>query len=395
MRSLYFEMTSGVSGDMTVAALLALRENTGLLLEKLSALRIEGYRIDVSDEHRNGISGKIFSVHTGENHVHTRNYGDIQRLIESSSLDELEKTLSLTVFRHIAEAESKVHGVPIEKVHFHEVGALDSIIDIVSFSVLYLGLGVESCSASKFHFGQGSTKSMHGVIPVPAPATVEITRGLPVKGTEIGHELTTPTGAAIVKSVAGAYGPLPGGTVLKVGTGFGTRRTAEFNALRVFELDETPEGALAAEQTVTVIEVTIDDSTPEEVSFLQDRLFAEGALDVFFTPIYMKKNRPAFNITILCSPARLEKCANTVLRESSTFGLRYQHYRRKTLERRTQQVPTRYGTISVKIGMLDGKCIKFAPEYEDVKAAAIHHCVPLQRIIDEVRKTFPFRPPEH
>lgn len=388
-------MTSGVSGDMAVAALLALGENKGLLMEKLSALRLEGYRIDISDERRNGISGKIFTVHTDEKHIRPRNYGDIQHLIESSSLNERGKTLSLTVFRHIADAESKVHGVPIEKVHFHEVGALDSIIDVVSFSVLYLNLGVESSSASKFHFGQGSTKSMHGVIPVPAPATVEITRGLPVKGTEIGHELTTPTGAAIVKSVAGTYGPLPEGIVLNAGTGFGTRKTEGFNALRVFELDETPGRTLTAEQTVTVIEVTIDDSTPEEVSFLQDRLFAEGALDVFFTPIYMKKNRPAFNITVLCSPALFEKCANTVLRESSTFGLRYQHYRRKTLERRTQQVLTKYGTITVKIGMLDGKVVKSAPEYEDVKAAANRHGVPLQRIIDEVRKTFPFRPPEH
>jgi len=395
MRSLYFEMTSGVSGDMAVAALLALGENTGFLMEKLSALGLAGYRIDVSDERRNGISGKIFTVHTDEQHVHSRNYGDILHIIESSSLDEREKSLSLTVFRHIADAESKVHGVPIENVHFHEVGALDSIIDIVSFSVLYINREVESSSASRFHLGQGNTTSMHGVIPVPAPATVEIIRGLPIKGTEIACELTTPTGAAIVKSVVRSYGPLPEGTVLRVGTGFGTRKTGGFNALRVFELDETPERALAAERTVTVIEVTIDDSTPEEVSFLQDRLFSVGALDVFFTPIYMKKNRPAFNITILCSPALFEKCANTVLRESSTFGLRYQHYGRKILERRTQQVLTKYGTITVKIGMLDGKVIKSAPEYEDVKAAANRHCVPLQRILDEVRKTTPLQPNEH
>jgi hypothetical protein len=388
-------MTSGVSGDMAVAALLALRENSDFLLKKLSAFQLEGFHIDVRDEQRNGISGKIFTVRTDDKHPHPRNFGDIQQLIESSSLHDREKTLSLTIFRHVAEAESKVHGVPIEKVHFHEVGALDSIIDIVSFSVLYLNLGVENSSASKYHFGQGSTASMHGVIPVPAPATVEITRGLPVKGTEIEHELTTPTGAAIVKSVAGSYGPLPSGIVLNMGTGFGTRKTSGFNALRVFELEATTEGPRTAEQIITVLEVTIDDSTPEEMSFLQERLFSEGALDVFFTPIYMKKNRPAFNITILCSPDRFEQCANTVLLESSTFGIRYQHYRRKTLERHTQQVLTKYGTISVKIGMLDGKVIKSAPEYEDMRAAAHRHCVPLQRIVEEVRKTFPFPPSEH
>ncbi len=388
-------MTSGVSGDMAVASLLALRENTDFLLEKLSTFQLEGFRVDVRDEQRSGISGKIFVVHTDDEHSHPRNYEDIQHLIGSSSLDEREKTLSLTIFRHVAEAESKVHGVPIEKVHFHEVGALDSIIDIVSFSVLYLSLKVESASASKYHFGQGSTTSMHGVIPVPAPATVEITRGLPVKGTEIEHELTTPTGAAIVKSIARSYGPLPSGTILNTGTGFGTRKTGGFNALRVFELEETPDGSLTAERTITVIEVTIDDSTPEEVSFLQERLFSEGALDVFFTPIYMKKNRPAFNITILCSPDRFEQCANTVLLESSTFGIRYQHYRRKTLERRAHQVLTKYGTISVKIGMLDGKVIKSAPEYEDMREAAHRHRVPLQRVVEEVRKTFPFPPSEH
>lgn len=388
-------MTSGVSGDMAVAALLALRENREFLLEKISSFQLEGFHIDVRDEQRNGISGKIFVVHMTDEHSHPRNYGDIQHLIGSSSLDEREKTLSLTIFRHLAEAESKVHGVPIEKVHFHEVGAIDSIIDIVSFSVLYVNLGVGSASASRYHFGRGNTTSMHGVIPVPAPATVEITRGLPVKGTDIEHELTTPTGAAIIKSTARSYGPLPSGIVMNTGTGFGTRKTGGFNALRVFELEQTPGGFLTAVQTVTVIEVTIDDSTPEEVSFLQERLFSEGALDVFFTPIYMKKNRPAFNITILCSPERFEQCANTVLRESSTFGIRYQHYRRKTLERRTQQVLTKYGTISMKIGMLDGNVIKSAPEYEDMREAAHRHRVPLQRIVEEVRKTFPFPPSEH
>jgi uncharacterized protein (TIGR00299 family) protein len=384
--NLYLDLQNGISGDMAVAALLSLGSNLPLLTEKLKTLELEGYEVETSEERRNGIPGQTFSVHIEEGIQSPRSYADIRSLIERSGLSAREKRLAQIIFLHLAESEARIHGTEPDRVHFHEVGAVDSIVDIVSFSVLYTALRVKRCCASEIQLGRGSTQSRHGIIPIPAPATIEIIRGLPVQGTDIPFELTTPTGAAILKSVVGSFGPLPSCIIVRVGTGFGKRRKPGINALRVFEYEEISSQEKALGDLIAVIELSIDDSTPQEIAYLQERLFEAGSLDVFTTPIFMKKNRPAFNVTVICAPSDLDRIADLILRESSTFGLRYQYLKRRLLERRFEKLDTCFGPVSLKIGLIGNVVIKASPEYEDLRKAARAHGVSLRRVAEELHR---------
>ena len=245
-----------------------------------------------------------------------------------------------------------------------------------------------SAIASPIPLGSGLAESMHGTIPVPAPATLEILKGLPVTGTGGAHELTTPTGAAIVKTVAGRFGSLPPCVIREVSMGYGKRRTHGLNALRLFVIDETVADTTGTDHTVAVIEVTIDDSTPEEIGFLTEELLAGGALDAYVTPVFMKKNRPAFNVTIVCAVENFELCARAVLERSSSLGLRYQYYNRRTLERKVVKVETSFGPISVKVGLLGGRAVKASPEYEDCRAAARASGAPLREVYREAEAAY-------
>lgn len=385
VRNLYFDLQNGISGDMAVAALLSLGGSITQLRGRLKSIPLGGYEIEAARERRNGIPGYTFSVHVRSGSQIPRDYRNIRELIEKSGLSESEKKLAGIIFHSIAEAEALIHGTNVEQVHFHEVGAVDSIIDIVSFSILYSSIGAGHCRASEIHLGGGSTESRHGTIPVPAPATVEIVKGLPVRGAGLPFELTTPTGAAIVKSIIGSFGPLPKCLIKKVGLGFGKRKNQGFNALRVLEYEELPEWEGEPGQPVVVIDVTIDDSTSEEIAYLQERLFTEGVLDVYVTPVFMKKNRPAFNVSVICTPDDFERISELILRESSTFGLRYRFMDRKVLDRKVDPIDTSFGPIRVKVGYLGEVPIKASPEYEDVKKAARSHGVPLRLVFDEVR----------
>jgi uncharacterized protein (TIGR00299 family) protein len=372
--SLYFDLGSGISGDMAVAALLSLDNDLAYLKSRLSLLDIDGWDIECTDELRNGIKGKSFSVFDRKRNQNPKNYRDIKKILSSSGFEDSEKQLALTIFEHIAVAESGVHGIEVDQVHFHEVGALDSIIDIASFSVLW---------ASAISLGTGTIRSRHGILPVPSPATLAIVKGLPVVGTDFPSELTTPTGAAIVKSVVEKFGSLPGCVIKNVGTGFGKRREPGINALRLIEYDESDVSfhpSHPSAETVSVIEVTIDDSTPQEIAFLQETLFLQGALDVYVTPVYMKKNRPGFNVSVISRPQDMEGLSNTILTASSSFGLRYQLYNRKILERRIKKINTPYGTIAVKCGYLNGSLIKVVPEYEDCRKAGQKTKTPFREV---------------
>jgi len=413
MSSLFFDLQNGISGDMAVAAMLSLSEcktepfnhkapdekgkspSLEFIRKKLNQLPLQGYELSCRDEHRGGILGKRFEVFLKNKNHESRNYRTIKELIKKSDLTEEEKNLSLEIFNILAEAEAKVHGTEIEDVHFHEIGAVDSIIDIVSFSVIFVNLKPERVYASFVPLGSGTTSGMHGSLPLPAPASLEILRGLPVYGTGKTGELTTPTGAAILKAVVQSFGPMPPGIIRCVGTGFGKRKKNGINAIRVFDFTEisgkiSPSVDLLNTQSlckdiVAVIETTIDDSTPEEVAFIQETLFSEGALDVFITPCFMKKNRPGFNLTVLSKPEDLNRCADTILINSSTFGLRYQFYYRKYLDRRIEKVQTEFGPISVKLGILDGKVVKVSPEYEDCRRAALKNNIPIRTIFEKAR----------
>jgi uncharacterized protein (DUF111 family) len=410
--TLYFDLQCGISGDMAVAAMLGLGTSIEELRERLEPLGLGGYRVELGRERRSGFLANAFSVVQTEK-SRSRGYGEIRALIAGSGLEGEVKSLAEAVFEHIARAESLVHGVPVDEVHFHEIGAVDSIVDIVSFAILYEKHGFSSAMASPIPLGSGLTESMHGAIPVPAPATLEIVKGLPVTGTHgfpssgvprlpatgagagapatdagAAHEFTTPTGAAIVKTVVGRFGPLPPCVIREVSMGCGKRRTHGLNALRLLVIEETAAEPASSDRTVAVIEVTIDDSTPEEIGFLTEELFAMGVLDAYVTPVYMKKNRPAFNVTIVCAVESLETCSRAVLERSSSLGLRYQYYNRRTLERTVVKVETRFGPISVKVGMLGGRAVKASPEFEDCRAAARASGAPLREVYREAEAAY-------
>lgn len=413
MSSLFFDLQNGISGDMAVASLLSLFDDgegsarkaapaqegetsaMPLLIEKLKVLALEGYELSCKGERRNGLWGNRFSVLLHDKKREERSYFTIRELLLGSGLLDDEKKLSLAIFENLAQAESRVHGIGIDEVHFHEIGAVDSIIDIVSFSVLLTKMNPEKVYASPVPLGSGTTRSRHGLLPLPAPATLEILRGLPVYGSGRRGEITTPTGAAMIKAVVQSFGPMPAGTIRRIGMGFGKSKRDGTNALRVFEFNELLESNInpaefmdtsaCGKEMVAVIEATIDDSTPEEISFLQDALFADGALDVFITPVYMKKNRPGVNLTAIIRPEDLNRCADTILLTSSSFGLRYQFYHRRCLERRIERVDTEYGPIAVKLGILDGRVVKVSPEYEDCRRAAIMHHLPVRTVFERAR----------
>jgi uncharacterized protein (TIGR00299 family) protein len=417
---LYFDAQGGISGDMAVAALASLLVDghgprhgganshdlesvTDLLRSRTGLLGLGGYRIGCAREERNGIRGVRFSVDAASGEGEHRPYRVVRELFEGSSMDREEKECALAVFDRLADAESVVHGVSKEEVTFHEIGGLDSIIDIASFAILYVLLGSPPVLASPVSLGTGFTDSMHGRIPIPAPATLQLLRGIPVRGTSLPYELATPTGAAILSALAASFGPIPPSVLDGVGTGFGRRFVPEdgINALRVYALsppgrkgellsgepgrgDRLP-GGWTARDAVAEIECNIDDATPEEIGHLQAVLFARGALDVFVTPVHMKKDRPAFAVTVLCDPPLLDDVAETVLLHSSTFGLRYGFMHRYTLERTIERVETEYGDIPVKIGYDRGRIVKIVPEFDDCSRIARERDIPLRRVFDLAR----------
>ena len=381
MSSIYIDQHYGVSGDMINAALLNMEDNFEYLKKRLNLLGIDGYSLEYNIEKRSHIAGGRFIVHINEKYTTSRNFADIKSLISNSKLSDKEKSLSLKIFTRIAQAESIVHGINIEKIHFHEVGALDSIIDIVGFSILVSALKIKKFYASPFYIGSGKTISQHGEIPIPAPATVELLKGHPVCGTEQPYELTTPTGAAIVTSISDKFIPLPKSIIRKVGIGFGSRKN-NFNALRIYLTDEYSDTASYNDETIVIIETTIDDSTPEEIAFLQELLLNNGALDAFITPVIMKKNRAGFNITLISTPQNLDNLIDVIFKNSSTFGIRYNYILRKTLERKIINVDSKYGTIPVKIGYYGYTPIKYSPEYDVCARISREKGIPIREIFE-------------
>ncbi len=377
MKIAYFDCFSGISGDMTLGAIVA----NGLPIETLSAeiakLGLSGYELKAMPVVKKGISATKVDVIIHEKQVF-RHLAKIIEIIENSILNEIVKKNSISVFQRLGEAEAKVHGIPIEKVHFHEVGALDAIIDIVGSCVGLHLLGIEKIYASRLNVGTGFVKSEHGVIPVPAPATVELCKGIPTYSTEIQKELVTPTGAALITTLATHFGTMPTLRLTSAGYGAGNADLdGQANVLRILigESVETQET-----DTVTVIETNIDDLNPQVYDYLMERLLASGALDVYHTPIQMKKNRPAVVLTVLAKPSDLDKLTEIIFSETSTFGIRNYQTQRQILKRELIPVKTQYGEIRIKTGSLNGKILSATPEYEDCKKLATQHNVPLKII---------------
>lgn len=384
MKILYFDCFSGVSGDMILGALIDAGLDIAELEAELAKLNVPGYKIGAEKTARNSISGTKFSVEVSGEHHPKRNLGDIIQIIDRSALDEDIKEQSKKTFTNLAAVEAGIHGESIEEIHFHEVGALDSIVDVIGAFIGIKKLGIEAVYSSKMHLGTGFVQSRHGSLPIPAPATLALLKGIPVYSTGIKAELTTPTGGAILVTLSRSFGNMPPMKVEKIGYGAGSRELEIPNLLRVY-IGQTEESGYI-EENLVLVETNIDDMNPEFFDYVSTILLEKGCLDVFMTPIYMKKNRPATMLSVLTGPDKLDEILSIIFRETTTLGVRVNRLERKSLTREVIPVETRYGRIKVKVSKIEDQVKNITPEYEDCKEAALREGVPLKDVYDEVKR---------
>lgn len=405
MKVLYYDCFCGISGDMNLGALLDLGVDECYLRRELSKLNLNNeYELHVKKDNKKGISGTRVDVVLKNNHHHDhhhneaqtcikcdsehthhvhRNLKDIENIIISSSLNDRVKKLSLAIFMKVAEAEAKVHGESLYEVHFHEVGAVDSIIDIVGTAVCLDYLKVDKIMASSVQVGGGFVKCAHGVIPVPAPATVEILKNVPVKTGIVPFETTTPTGAAILAANVGTFTDHMNFSIEKVGYGIGHRELDIPNVLRIY-LGHQDRKVKREEQYI--IETNIDDMNPEIYGYIEEKLFAKGALDVFKTAITMKKGRAATKLSVLVSENQEQSILNVIFRETTSIGVRKYKVEKIMLPRDFVKISTQYGNVTIKNAYYQGEKVKYKPEYEDCKKIANERNIPINRVYQEVYK---------
>ena len=391
-RAIYLDCFSGVSGDMFVGALCDLGAPLELIRKQIDLLGFDQVELSIGKEQRAGITGSRFLVAHHEDHAH-RTYAGIRDMLQGSELSPFVKQRSLGVFHRIAVAEGAIHDVPVDRVHFHEVGAIDSIVDIVAGCVAVEALDTPAIFASTLQDGTGLVECAHGRIPIPAPATLEILRGIPLAQTDEPVELITPTGAALVAEFCKSYGPMPLMTIEKTGYGVGGRENpGRPNLLRAV-LGTPASVPTTTADRIACIETNLDDLSPEIVGAVMDRLLQAGALDVFITPIQMKKNRPGTMLSVLCVPSDVPSLAELLLRETTAFGLRVSEHQRLKLDRRTVQVETRFGTIDVKLGLREKEIIQISPEYDSCLKASDRAGQPLRAVYEEAIRACRENPP--
>lgn len=388
MRTLYFDCFAGASGDMILGALVGAGLDAAHLCEQLSLLGLEGYEVEFGAVDRSGISAVKARVSVPHEHAH-RHLSDILKIIDESRLSDRVKERASKIFTRLAEAEARVHNLPVERIHFHEVGAMDAIIDVVGACIGFEALGIERFVSSPLHVGSGMVEMAHGRFPVPPPAVAELLKDAPVYSTEVSGELVTPTGAAIISTVASEYGPLPSMKIERVAYGAGSRDYKRFpNALRVI-IGESEAAHASTEKflegRLVMLETNIDDMTAQRFGYLMERALEMGALDCFFTPVQMKKNRPATLVSILCRAQERERLTELLFSETTTLGVRETEVKRLALSRETVSVETRYGAIDVKVAHLGGRVINEMPEYEQCVRAAREAGVQLSVVEEEVR----------
>jgi uncharacterized protein (TIGR00299 family) protein len=387
MRTLYFDCFAGASGDMILGALIGVGVEPRALLEHLSLLNLSGYEIDFETVDRSGISATWARVRTAHEHAH-RHLGDILKIINESNLSKGVKERAARIFSRLGEVEAKIHNVAVERIHFHEVGALDAIIDVVGACVGFELLGVERFVCSELHVGSGMVEMAHGRFPVPPPAVAELLKDAPVYSTDIKGELVTPTGAAIISSVCREFAPLPKMKIELIGYGAGTREYQNFpNVLRLM-LGDDATGETASDERLIVVETNIDDMSPQLYGYVMEQAFALGALDCYFTPVQMKKNRPGVLVSILCRESERDALCKLLLAETTTLGVRFYEVLRRALARETVSVETEFGPIDVKVARLNGRVVKEMPEYEQCRAAAQRAKVALQVVEQAARESF-------
>lgn len=395
MKILYYDCFAGISGDMNLGAMLDLGVDQKYLLKELGKLSIGAYKLKVYKDKRGGITGTKVDVvvsspkkSSSKGSLNERTFAEITELISRSKLSFNVKKISLDIFTRLARAEAKIHGHKISNVHFHEVGAIDSIIDIVGAAICLDYLKMDKIISSSIQVGSGVIHCNHGTLPVPAPATAEILQGIPIKTGLVPFEATTPTGAAIIASIASSFTDSIDFIPQKIGYGLGSKNSSIPNILRIFLGEVTAKTEKADDPEIVeavMIECNIDDMNPELYEPLMRFLFSAGASDVFFTPIIMKKSRPAVKVSVLCDIEKQKEIEHILWFNSSTFGLRSYKVSKTMLKREVAKIKTQYGEVSVKKGYLNGRMIKFKPEYEDCRKLAKEKGVSIQNIYESIR----------
>lgn len=386
MKIAYFDCSAGISGDMCLGALVDAGVPLKEMEKGLKALPVRGYRLEAKRVKRASFAATkvdVILVTRGKRQkVETKRWNDIERIIKASSLPNKIKQTGLKIFRRLFDAEGKVHGIPYNKTHLHELGAVDCMVDIFGTLIGLDFLDLDKVYASAVNLGSGSVITEHGRLPVPAPATAEILKGIPVYSSDIPYELTTPTGAAILRELANEFGVFPSSTLRQTGYGAGQRDIKGFpNTLRIFLGDDRSTLKSRGHPQVIVIETNIDDMNPQVYEYVMERLFDAGALDVFLTQVIMKKSRPGVMLTVLCQEDRLPSIADILFRETTTIGIRFYGASRIVLDRGTKEFRTEFGRIRAKVSRMQDGTLKFAPEYEDCKRIAKKHRVPLIQVM--------------
>lgn len=358
---------------MILGALIAAGVDRKALANELRKLEIPEFGLEVTTVDRSGITSTHVDVKVPDEHVH-RHLHNIVDIIDRTSLSDAVKKRSKAIFTRLAEAEAKIHGIDVGKVHFHEVGAMDAIVDVVGSCIGFEMLGIERFSCSKVHVGSGFAQMAHGKFPIPPPAVAELLTGVPIYSSEIEGELMTPTGAAIISTVCDSYGTVPEMAVAVTAYGAGTRQYEGFpNSLRIMigESAESSRDETSSADRLVVLETNIDDVSPQVLGFVMERAFELGALDCWFTPIQMKKNRPAVMVSMLCDPQQRQALTGLLYAETTTIGIRVREVERESLGRETVTVATVFGNIDIKVAKLNGRIVNAMPEYDQVKAAAL------------------------
>jgi pyridinium-3,5-bisthiocarboxylic acid mononucleotide nickel chelatase len=388
MKLAYFDCFSGISGDMTLGALVDAGCPVEHLRSELRGLQVPGWELSAERVWKNGMAATSVTVTAQDRQKH-RSLNTILEILESSKLAGPVCDRARAIFTKLGEAEARVHDVPLEKIHFHEVGAVDAIVDIVGACIGFHFLGLEKFACSALNVGGGTVKMAHGTLPVPAPATANLLQGKPTYSNGVPKELVTPTGAAMVATLCDSFGPQPAMSVAAIGYGAGTADLeGQPNVLRIMIGEEAEKTVPGFDEEIAVIEANLDDMNPQIYGYFLEKALAAGALDVYTTPVQMKKNRPGTLLTVLCTPQDTHTLMSLIFAETTTFGARTYRAARRTLPREFVSVSTDFGEVRIKISRMNGRILHVAPEYDDCRRLAVEKNVPLQRVISEALRAY-------
>jgi pyridinium-3,5-bisthiocarboxylic acid mononucleotide nickel chelatase len=388
MKLAYFDCFSGISGDMTLGALVDAGCSADFVREELKSLQVPGWTLTSEKVWKNGMAATHVRVQTEDQQKH-RSLSTILEILKNSALAPSVRDRASRIFQKLGETEAHVHDAPIEKVHFHEVGAVDAIVDIVGSCIGFHALGIERFTCSPLNVGGGTAKMAHGVLPVPAPATARLLQGAPTFSNGVQHELVTPTGAAIVATLCDSFGPQPPMTVSAIGYGAGTTDLeGQPNVVRIMIGESADKVTAAGDEEISIIEANLDDMNPQIYGYILEKALTAGALDVYTSALQMKKNRPGTLLTVLCRPEDTDALMSLIFSETTTFGIRTHRAQRRALPREWVNVSTSYGSVRIKLSRSNGHILHATPEYDDCRKLAVEKQVPLQQVISEALRSY-------